>query len=85
LPGAAASNNEWQADAAVLYYGEYGRITAFELDFGGFGKEYAVDRVLLLLNQAQWRGQFINPLLINFGGDIATNGALPSKHAWSVG
>lgn len=50
-----------------------------EIDFGGIGKEYAVDRVLLLLSAEAGL-----PLLVNFGGDIATNGAL-CPHEWTVG
>ncbi len=51
-----------------------------ELDFGGVGKEYAVDRVLLLLTEAKSL-----PYLVNLGGDIATNGALFPDHEWSIG
>ncbi|MBV1921123.1 MAG: FAD:protein FMN transferase [Pseudomonadales bacterium] len=51
-----------------------------ELDFGGIGKEYAVDRVLLMLSE-----QLQQPMLINFGGDIATNGVLFPDHHWSIG
>jgi thiamine biosynthesis lipoprotein len=51
-----------------------------EIDFGGIGKEYAVDRVLLLLNQLT-QGK----LLINFGGDINTNGRNAGNGAWSIG
>lgn len=51
-----------------------------ELDFGGIGKEYAADRVLLLLTETQSL-----PFLVNLGGDIATNGALFPNHEWKVG
>ena len=51
-----------------------------ELDFGGIGKEYAVDRVLLMLSE-----ECHQPLLVNFGGDIATNGSLFPGHHWSIG
>lgn len=51
-----------------------------ELDFGGIGKEYAADRVLLLLTESNHQ-----PYLVNLGGDIATNGALFSEHEWRVG
>ena len=50
-----------------------------ELDFGGIGKEYAVDRVLGLLAL-----QFGGALLVNFGGDLAANQA-PAGAPWSVG
>jgi FAD:protein FMN transferase len=50
-----------------------------ELDFGGIGKEYAVDRAFELLG-----ARCSAPFLINFGGDLRTNRAPP--HApWRVG
>lgn len=52
-----------------------------ELDLGGIGKEYAVDRALLLASGIAGR-----PVLVNLGGDLATNGALyPGRRTWSVG
>ena len=51
-----------------------------EIDFGGIGKEYAVDRSVLLLG-ADSR----TPCLVNFGGDIAVTGAPKKRKAWSVG
>ena len=57
-----------------------------ELDFGGFVKEYAADRALLLMNQHL---SSTSPCLVNLGGDIATNGATLNErgnaHVWSVG
>jgi FAD:protein FMN transferase len=50
-----------------------------ELDFGGFGKEYAVDRAYALL-----AGQYHGVFLINFGGDLRANRA-PPKGVWRVG
>jgi thiamine biosynthesis lipoprotein len=50
-----------------------------EIDFGGIGKEYAVDRVLGLVQAA-----FDGPALVNFGGDLATNRA-PETGPWRVG
>lgn len=50
-----------------------------ELDFGGIGKEYAVDRALALARQQAPQ----TPLLVNFGGDIAAwCGDAPG---WQVG
>jgi FAD:protein FMN transferase len=50
-----------------------------ELDFGGIGKEYAVDRVYDLLAARDW-----TPFLINFGGDLRAN--RPPLHGpWQVG
>ncbi len=54
--------------------------TGMEIDFGGIGKEYAVDRALLL--SRQYRDI---PVLINFGGDLAVSGARLSGDAWNVG
>ncbi len=51
-----------------------------ELDFGGIGKEYAVDRVLALL-----RAETDTPLLVNFGGDLACSGPRADGSAWQVG
>lgn len=50
-----------------------------ELDFGGIGKEYAVDRAFELL-----AAKCSAPFLINFGGDLRTNRA-PSHAPWRVG
>ncbi len=51
-----------------------------EIDFGGIGKEYAVDRVLALL-----QAQTALPMLVNFGGDLAVSGARADGSAWQVG
>ena len=51
-----------------------------EIDFGGIGKEYAVDRV------ADWAAaRSDSPVLINFGGDLRAVGAAPAAGAWRVG
>jgi thiamine biosynthesis lipoprotein len=50
-----------------------------ELDFGGIGKEYAVDQVY-----EQIAARCRRPFLINFGGDLRANAA-PSGGAWRVG
>jgi FAD:protein FMN transferase len=51
-----------------------------ELDFGGIGKEYAVDRTLALLQATS-----PTPLLVNFGGDLACSGPRADGRAWQVG
>ena len=51
-----------------------------EIDLGGIGKEYAVDRALRLL-QARTGAA----VLVNFGGDIAAGGRRRRGDAWSVG
>jgi len=51
-----------------------------EIDFGGIGKEYAVDRV------ADWAArESRDPVLVNFGGDLRAAGAAPASGAWQVG
>lgn len=50
-----------------------------EIDFGGVGKEYAVDRALGIAASAH-RGA----VLVNFGGDLAASAA-PSAGPWQVG
>ncbi len=50
-----------------------------ELDLGGVGKEYAVDRALLLAMQ-----QTQAPLLVNFGGDLRISGPRRSGEGWYV-
>ncbi len=51
-----------------------------EIDLGGLGKEYAVDKALqcaVSLTDA--------PVLINFGGDIAVSGARENQSPWHIG
>jgi len=51
-----------------------------QIDFGGIGKEYAVDRALGLLV-----AQVDAPVLINFGGDIACNRCPNEDSPWRIG
>lgn len=51
-----------------------------ELDFGGIGKEYAVDRTLALLAATT-----SVPMLVNFGGDLAANAPPRDGRPWQVG
>jgi thiamine biosynthesis lipoprotein len=50
-----------------------------ELDFGGIGKEYAVDRVLSLI-----AARHDLALLVNFGGDLCAN-RTPTGAPWQIG
>lgn len=50
------------------------------LDFGGFGKEYAVDRLLAMAVECG-----IDHILVDLGRDIATHGRPPDQPAWVVG
>ncbi len=51
-----------------------------EIDLGGIGKEYAVDRALHLMRVPTEIG-----ILVNFGGDIAVGGRRRNDVAWLVG
>jgi len=51
-----------------------------QLDFGGIGKEYAVDRVTALIAQ-----QFTHHVLVNFGGDISAAGPRENGEPWEIG
>ncbi|HRX51494.1 MAG TPA: FAD:protein FMN transferase [Candidatus Krumholzibacteria bacterium] len=51
-----------------------------ELDLGGLGKEYAVDRVVTLL-----REEARVPVLVNFGGDLHASGPRRDGAPWRVG
>jgi thiamine biosynthesis lipoprotein len=51
-----------------------------EIDFGGIGKEYAVDRAQFLINALTNQ-----PVLVNLGGDLATNSARKNGEPWQVG
>lgn len=51
-----------------------------QLDFGGIGKEYAVDRVASNISQ-----QFTKHALVNFGGDITATGPRQNGEAWEIG
>lgn len=51
----------------------------FQIDLGGIGKEYAVDRCVQL---AKEQGPY--SVLVNFGGDIAVTGPKLSGEAWII-
>ena len=51
-----------------------------EIDFGGLGKEYAVDRAAALL-AARTGASF----LVNFGGDVFAGGLRRGNRLWGVG
>ena len=53
---------------------------AMEIDLGGIGKEYAVDRTARLLQQ-----HTAASLLINYGGDLVATGARRDGSGWLVG
>jgi len=51
-----------------------------EIDLGGIGKEYAVDRAVGILQAVA-----NTPCLVNFGGDLAVTGPPQLRKAWTVG
>ena len=51
-----------------------------KIDLGGFVKEYAVDRAVVILKKAK-----ITSALVNFGGDIYALGAKPDGSHFKVG
>ena len=51
-----------------------------EVDFGGIGKEYAVDRCILLSQKITSK-----PVLVNLGGDLCATSARKNNQAWQVG
>ena len=51
-----------------------------EIDFGGIGKEYAVDQALAAAAQLT-----SDPVLVNFGGDLAATGPRRDGQPWRVG
>jgi thiamine biosynthesis lipoprotein len=53
--------------------------SGMEIDFGGFGKEYAVDRVLTMV-----AARSVGAVLVNFGGDLVANRP-PAAGPWRVG
>ena len=50
-----------------------------EIDLGGIGKEYAVDRCAALA-----REEGGSPCLVNFGGDLAATGRPGRRRSWKV-
>jgi len=73
LPLVGWSKARWQTPFLVLPDG-------MELDLGGLGKEYAVDRALMLARQ-----EADVAMLVNFGGDMAASGPRASGQPWIVG
>ncbi|TFW10682.1 FAD:protein FMN transferase [Massilia arenosa] len=58
----------------------YLRTPGMELDFGGFGKEYAADRAAAALS-----AQGVAHGYVNLGGDLRTVGPQPDGSPWEVG
>ncbi len=54
-------------------------VKGMEIDFGGIGKEYAVDRAIILAKQLT-----NNPVLVNLGGDLAVTCPRTNNEPWQV-
>ena len=63
----------WQRPTLALQAG-------MQIDFGGIGKEYAVDKAASLVNEKTGA-----PMLLNFGGDIVATGPPDNTNGWQVG
>jgi thiamine biosynthesis lipoprotein len=64
---------QWRNPRLTLPHG-------MEIDLGGIGKEYAVDRVVALLEQFSG-----DPILVNFGGDLRATLPPRAARGWQVG
>ena len=64
---------DWQSPTLRMENG-------MEIDFGGIGKEYAVDQVAQQLRNAS-----VKSALINFGGDLAVTRPPTKRPGWRVG
>ncbi|MBC7193399.1 MAG: FAD:protein FMN transferase [Marinobacter sp.] len=79
LPGIGWQRLRWQAPVLNLPKG-------MELDLGGIGKEYAVDRTLMLLDQQLKAKDIVRcGLLVNFGGDLCCTRRWHPDEPWKVG
>jgi FAD:protein FMN transferase len=54
--------------------------SGMQIDLGGFGKEYAVDRVATIFFE-----NGVTSALINFGGDVRALGTKPDGSPWQIG
>jgi thiamine biosynthesis lipoprotein len=73
LPLVGWSKVSWHRPVLTLRPG-------MQIDFGGIGKEYAVDQAITLLGQSGRAA-----VLVNFGGDLAVTRARDADRPWRVG
>lgn len=74
LPRIGWRHVSWQPPEILL------PVAGMELDFGGFGKEYAADRAADLL-----RSLGIDHGLVDLGGDVHVVGPHPDGSPWQIG
>jgi FAD:protein FMN transferase len=55
-------------------------LPGMQIDFGGFGKEYAADRAAAVL-----LGQGIHHAFVNMGGDVVVTGPQANAEPWELG
>lgn len=67
---------DWQPASRQIALTEPG----MELDFGGFGKEYAADRAAAVLQAAGIASGYVN-----LGGDLRVIGPRPDGRGWALG
>lgn len=72
LPSIGWQRVEWQAPMIALP-------TGMEIDFGGLGKEYAVDMAVQRIS-----AESDAPVLVNFGGDLRVSGPRTEGRRWRV-
>ena len=72
LPFIGWNKVTWQRPDLILPEG-------MEIDFGGLGKEYAVDSAALKIMQVSNA-----PILVNFGGDLRVSGPRTDNRRWRV-
>lgn len=72
LPFIGWAKVDWTGSSLTLPPG-------MELDFGGLGKEYAVDAALNLATATR-----SVPILLNFGGDLRVSGLRSAGRSWRV-
>jgi thiamine biosynthesis lipoprotein len=83
LPGKGEVNKVLKKIGWQRVVRQQGSITLpkeMEIDLGGIGKEYAVDRCVLIV-----RHKTLQSVLINFGGDLAVTAPRSDNKFWSVG
>lgn len=73
LPMVGWDKVSWKAPVLQMRMG-------MEIDFGGIGKEYAVDRACTLAARAT-----AHPVLVNCGGDLAASAPRRDGAPWAVG
>jgi len=77
LPFVGWSKLTWKRPVITLQPG-------MQIDFGGIGKEYAVDQAIKLAAQPSGAAS-ASAILVNFGGDLAVTRARDGDRPWRVG